>query len=185
MRNKNILTGLVLLCLLFTVLYGRVFAVNYQTEVNRYLSAIKQNINQKPDWQKGFALAKKNIENLELCLHNMRMEAQEKRKTDPKYIIQVSFYNPVAEKMNALIKSGKKVSDYMTELQNNYTEMNEANYENKMRALSNMAKSMTKWSLRIGSPDITDLDISEEKKRRENFNKRHKRHKRHPADDEI
>lgn len=144
MRKKNILAYLLLLCLLFAVISQKAFAVNYQTEANRYLSAIKQNINQKTNWQKGFALAKKNIENLELCLHNMQTDAQWQKKN-----IKISFYNLIQEKIDSLIKSGDKVASYMTELQNNYAEMNEANYENKMRVLSNMAKSMTKWSMRI------------------------------------
>jgi|GEM_PF-4596360 len=159
MRRKNILIYALLLCFFFASASQKVSAVNYQTEINRYLNAVKQNINQKTNWQKGFSLAQKNIESLELCLHNMQADTQWQQKN-----IKILLYNPIQEKMDSLIKSGDKVAAYMKELQNNYAEMNKANYENKMRVLSNIGKSMTKWSLRIGEPDITDLDISEEKK---------------------
>ncbi|MFH1454590.1 MAG: hypothetical protein ABIH00_11525 [Armatimonadota bacterium] len=155
---------LFLLCVFISLTVQSAFSYDYQTEVNRYLTVIGQNVNELPDWEAGFERAANNIESFEECLHNISMDINEKRNTNPGYTVKIIFYNPVDERYKQLEENLNELKDYMRDLNNKYNDLNEADINNKERVLNNTAKAMTKWAEKIGKPDITDLDFSEEKK---------------------
>ncbi|MFH1452724.1 MAG: hypothetical protein ABIH00_01935 [Armatimonadota bacterium] len=161
---KRFFNIFLILGLMFIVLAQASLAFEYQFEVDRYTDAIHDNVNELPDWNKGFEKAKKNIESLEQCLHNISMEIKEKRKSDPNYTVEIILLNPVFVRIASLEIDKATVKAYLTKLQNDYMDMTEGRLKNESRIITNVGKAMTKWARRIGKPSIQDLDFSEEKK---------------------
>lgn len=139
-------------------------ARDYQGSINNYLNNIENQVNKLPDWETSFSLAKSNLESLEQALINISREIQEERKDNPGYTVEIKLYSATGKRLKELEEIKNTIGDYLKKLNGDYQDMNEALSKGKTIAINNIGKSIAKYFKKVGTPKITDLDVSGEKK---------------------
>lgn len=153
-----------LISFLFLLSLQSSFAIDYQTTVNGYLKTIEQQVNKMPGWESSFSLAKSNLISLEEALSRISRDIEEKRKQDPGYNVNIRLYSATGKRLKELENIKNELLDYMKKLNSDHQNMSDALSKGSSTILNNIMKSMIKYSIRIGKPDIMDLDVSGEKK---------------------
>ncbi|MBI2252156.1 MAG: hypothetical protein HYU63_05385 [Armatimonadetes bacterium] len=162
--KKKLLPFFTLLFFLTAFLLCFAFSRDYQSSVNSYLQNIENNVNKLPDWETGFSLAKSNLESLEQALANISIEIKEERKQNPNYTVDIKLYSATGKRLKELEEIKNDLGDYLRKLNSDYQDMNEAQNKGRTITINNIAKSIIKYFKKVGTPKITDLDVSAERK---------------------
>lgn len=162
--KKKYLPIFIVLFILAALLFRPASAKDYQGPINGCLQTIEMQVNKLPDWEKGFSLAKLNLDSLEQALANTSREIQEERKQNPNYTVEIKLYSATGRRMKELEGIKNDLKDYMQKLNDDYYDMNDAISKGRNIVINNIAKAMAKYFTKMGKPDITNLDVSGEKK---------------------